>query len=533
MESTLLLNFSYKGFFLKAQLNLLRNLLLTTALFTMAAAAQAPGIVRIALIIGNSAYPSAPLTNPANDAKAMSETMRGLGFIVIELLDGNKVQMANAIVKAREALQGQEGIGMLYYAGHGLQIDARNYMVPVDAKIAKATDVPKQTIDVSSVVDAFKLAGNHMNILVLDACRNNPFGSITTGKGLAPLDAPSGTFLAYATAPGNVAGDGDEKSGNGLYTQYLLQELKKPESHIEDVFKRVRFGVRKASNGAQIPWESTSLEEDFQFNDGKIIAFIKPTAQSMEAEFSLEKLDWDRIKDSKNADDFYAFIQKFPRGTIAGAATARLNEITKPTLVVQGAGSDGKSQTYIQTLFHLGDTYKLHNTTTKNGEDAVDHVLVRKVISVKNDEITVEEIETTNNIETSRLVLLFTPQGGRIGIKDVMRFNPPDFSLPTSGILQVGVSWKSLSQLVFQNASLSAPINKPKYSRITARESLTVIAGTFDTLRIETEQEFNGDNSMICTLWQSTKIPIFPVKVECRSDNLSMDTELMSFTRGI
>ncbi|OYU74041.1 MAG: hypothetical protein CFE45_35770, partial [Burkholderiales bacterium PBB5] len=218
----------------------LRTLFATFALALASAQAQAPIDLKVALVIGNAGYQRA-LLNPVNDAKAMGETLRGLGFEVIEVRDGSKAQMAEAITRLQATLKGKQGVGMLYYAGHGLQIDARNFMVPVDARIAKAGDVPAQTVDVAAVIDAFKTAGNRMSIVVLDACRDNPFGGITTGKGLAPLDAPSGTFLAYATAPGKVASDGEAASGNGLYTQYLLQELKKPQARIEDVFKRVRF----------------------------------------------------------------------------------------------------------------------------------------------------------------------------------------------------------------------------------------------------------------------------------------------------
>ena len=255
---------------------LLRLTTVATILVTASVSAQAPLDVRVALIIGNSAYANAPLVNPANDAQAMADVLKRLGFNVIELRDGNKAQMAAAISKVSDTLKGKQGVGMLYYAGHGLQLDWRNYMVPVDANLKSAADVTQQTIDLSSVVDIFKAAGNRMNIVVLDACRDNPFGGNTSSaKGLAQLDAPPSTFLAYATAPGNVAEDGDEKSGNGLYTQYLLQELKRPTAKIEDVFKRVRLNVRKQSNGRQIPWESTSLEDDFFFNDG-VKYTIKP-----------------------------------------------------------------------------------------------------------------------------------------------------------------------------------------------------------------------------------------------------------------
>ena len=246
-------------------------------LAAVSVSAQAPLDIRVALIIGNSAYAGRmALLNPANDAKDMADVLKRLGFTVIELRDGNKAQMAAAIAKVSDSLKGKQGVGMFYYAGHGLQLDWRNYMVPVDANVKTPGDVLQQTIDMSSVIDVFKAAGNRMSILVLDACRNNPFGGNTsTGKGLAQLDAPPSTFLAYATAPGNVAEDGDEKSGNGLYTQFLLQELKRPITRIEDVFKRVRLNVRKQSNGRQIPWESTSLEEDFFFNDG-VKYTIKP-----------------------------------------------------------------------------------------------------------------------------------------------------------------------------------------------------------------------------------------------------------------
>ena len=328
---------------------LLRLAGVAAVLAGVSVSAQAPLDVRVALIIGNSAYANSPLVNPANDARAMGEILRSLGFQVIELRDGSKAQMSAAIIKVSDALKGKQGVGMLYYAGHGLQLDWRNYMVPVDASLTSAADVPRQTIDLAGVIEIFKGAGNRMNIVVLDACRDNPFGASTSSaKGLAQLDAPPSTFLAYATAPGNVAEDGDEKSGNGLYTRFLLQELKRPTARIEDVFKRVRLNVRKQSQGRQIPWESTSLEEDFYFNDGvkytikpeeleriagqarehesmaeaarlqeavRVAALIKAPEQKMSREqarelaFKEEKAAWDLIRTSTNADDFYTFLQ--------------------------------------------------------------------------------------------------------------------------------------------------------------------------------------------------------------------------------
>lgn len=238
------------------------------AFLTYSSIAQAPLDVRVALVIGNAAYVNIPaLGNSTNDARSMATILRKLGFQVVEVVDGSKAQMEKAVENMQDLLKGKQAVAMLYYAGHGLQLDWHNYMVPVDVKLAQASDVPKQTIDIETVITSFKKATTRMNIIVLDACRDNPFAGKASGKGLAQLDAPVGTFLAFATAPGNVAEDGDVESGNGLFTQYLLKELQKP-ARIEDVFKRVRLQVRQKSQGRQIPWDSSSLEDDFSFNDG-------------------------------------------------------------------------------------------------------------------------------------------------------------------------------------------------------------------------------------------------------------------------
>ena len=289
--------------------------------------AQAPGDLRVALVIGNAAYAgAAALLNPTNDAKDMGETLRGLGFSVIEVRDGSKAQMLEAISKIKNTLQGKQAIGMLYYAGHGLQVDWRNYMVPIDAKMSKASEVPEQTVELSQVIDAFKAAGNRMNIVVLDACRDNPFAGASTGKGLAQLDAPTGTFLAYATAPGNVAEDGDVKSANGLYTSFLLRELKKPVSKIEDVFKRTRLNVRTASSGRQIPWESTSLEEDFYFQASKAPA---QNPEQVESLFKLQLERWVSIENSKDIQVLQAFLLDYPSGSFSELAQFRYDRLLK------------------------------------------------------------------------------------------------------------------------------------------------------------------------------------------------------------
>jgi hypothetical protein len=496
-----------------------------------AAGAQAPGDVRVALVIGNSSYASVPLLNPANDAKAMSETLRGLGFTVIEVRDGSKAQMADAIGKVRDSLQGKQGVGMLYYAGHGLQMDARNFMVPVDAKLSKAADVTAQTVEVGSVIEAFKTAGNRMNILVLDACRDNPFGGITTGKGLAPLDAPSGTFLAYATAPGNVAGDGDEKSGNGLYTQYLLQELKKPQASIENVFKRVRFAVRKASAGRQIPWESTSLEDDFQFNDGRVVALQRPTALQLQDQFSAEKQDWDRIKDSSNPDDFYAFLQKYPSGTITEAAHGRLNLLSKPTLTVQAPDGQG-AFTFVPSLYRMGDSFSVRRSMTISGQPpAPPSEDTFRVASVNDREVAVNAQIHVSGLQRTSMTLFYTPDGANLGT-NYSRYDPPQPYMP-AGPLQAGQRWR-IAYVARGNAGVQTlPVTGE--GQIIGREKLTVPAGTYDTYKL---QQTNNVNGMVqkCEVWVSPSVPR-PVKTECNlaspgTPAMVLREELASYSRA-
>jgi len=503
-------------------------------LATFAVSAQAPGDFRVALVIGNASYTQAPLLNPANDAKAMGETLRGLGFSVIELRDGSKAQMAEAIAQVRERLKGKQGIGMLYYAGHGVQVDLRNYMVPVDAQLKTVADVSAQSVDVGQVIDAFKLAGNRMNIVVLDACRDNPFGGATTGKGLAPLDAPSGTFLAYATAPGNVAEDGDASTGNGLYTQYLLQELKKPMARIEDVFKRVRFAVRKASSGRQIPWESTSLEEDFQFNDGRVVKAVRPTTEVLLAAFTQEQQDWGRIKDSRNPDDFYAFLARHPSGTIAEAANARLEELIGSTLVVQGAGADGKDVPYSVARYRLGDEFEVR--IAASGTSSFNQT--GKVTSARDGKVLVELSSAATGPQSMKM--LYNTQGGFIGMPDSFTHTPPSYLAP-AGLLQVGQSWKVGYEQEYSTRALTDALGKITsvgQDRVVARERVTVAAGTFEAFRIESDVTSVGKTlnmKMTSTRWVVPELPE-PVKTENVITNDGKTTrtsrELVRYTRA-
>jgi TPR repeat protein len=231
------------------------------------AAEPAAPEARTALVIGNGAYQDAPLKNPVNDAKAMAGALQGCGFAVTELENANRAQMREAI-RAFGARIAEGGVGLFYFAGHGMQVKGRNFLVPVGADIAQEDEVEGEAVEVDTILAKMETARNRLNILILDACRNNPFGHSfrSTQQGLAQVDAPVGTFVAFATAPGRTAADGG--GDHGLYTEALLRQFRNPGVKLEDVFKRTRAEVLKGSAQQQTPWENSSIVGDFYFVPG-------------------------------------------------------------------------------------------------------------------------------------------------------------------------------------------------------------------------------------------------------------------------
>lgn len=227
---------------------------------------------RIALVIGNSTYLHAgKLGNPINDARAMATTLRSLGFKVLKHEDVSLSEMKKAVDEFGTLL-GDYDVSLFFYAGHGIQVNGKNYLIPVDAKIKSKNDVEYNAVEAGRVLSKMEDRQNKTNIIILDACRNNPFERSWNravrigggGTGLAFMNAPSGSLIAYSTAPGNTAADGEEGT-NGLYTASLLKQMKTPNITIEEMFKRVRADVEQKSHGKQVSWESTSLKGSFFF----------------------------------------------------------------------------------------------------------------------------------------------------------------------------------------------------------------------------------------------------------------------------
>ena len=237
---------------------------------------------KLALVIGNGSYRNGPLKNPVGDAKAVAESLRALGFEVTLRTDAALADMLEAMrqfsVRAADAT-----VRLVFFAGHGLQSRGKNYLLPVDADIKGEDEVASRSADVGELIERLGRVQHGINIVILDACRNNPFagGEIVGAdgrrlkfrgiatKGLAPIDAPAGTMVAFSTAPGGVALDNPTEA-HSLYTKHLIESMQTPGLPVELLFKQVRIGVARDTQRMQVPWESSSLTGEFCFKaDGK------------------------------------------------------------------------------------------------------------------------------------------------------------------------------------------------------------------------------------------------------------------------
>jgi len=224
---------------------------------------------RVALVIGNSAYKVSPLDNPTNDATDITNALNKVGFKTTLISNATLGQMREATRKFADQIRSAD-VALIYFAGHGIESNRKNYMIPVNADLKFEYELADQAYDSSNWLEMLETIrssnAERVNIVILDACRNNNLiGARSLGRGLGRMDAPTGTFLAYSTAPGKVAADGAKGQRNSPYTRHLLSVMQKPGLPIEETFKEVRRNVSRETNGAQVPWESTSLIGGFYF----------------------------------------------------------------------------------------------------------------------------------------------------------------------------------------------------------------------------------------------------------------------------
>ncbi|MBL8706982.1 MAG: caspase family protein [Rhodospirillales bacterium] len=292
---------------------------------------------RVALVLGNAAYREQPLKNPVNDARLMADTLRRFGFDVILREDATRDQIGAAVRDfTRKLAPGV--VSLVYYAGHGIQSRGRNYLIPVDARLDQESDLRFQAVDIGALLEEVELAQPRVSLVILDACRNNPFERKMRGgsRGLTAVDAARGGLIAYATAPGSVAADGE--GSNGPYTEELVKAMAVPGLKVEEVFKRVTVEVEKRTGGQQTPWTSSSLRGDLVINltvniaappaPAGAAAAGAPTAGGAGSE--TEMLFWRSAQQSNRAEEYRAYLQQFPQGVFANLARLRIAELDKP-----------------------------------------------------------------------------------------------------------------------------------------------------------------------------------------------------------
>ncbi|WP_299483920.1 caspase family protein [uncultured Roseibium sp.] len=275
---------------------------------------------RLALVVGNSAYTHVtPLDNPKNDAVLMAESLEAVGFDVMLVTDASRDELTRAIAdfgrKLREA--DDDATGLFYYAGHGVQSFGDNFLLPVDVNLSDAADLSLVAVPAQALLRQMFSANNQTNIVILDACRDNPFVAIPdlNENGLAEMKAPRGTFLAYSTAPGEVALDGT--GGNSPFTGSLARRMSTPGLPIETLFKNVRLDVLAATNGVQTPWDTSSMTANFQF-----VPAVMPSPAEIQ-----ERQLWETVKLSKDPIQVMLFLRANPTSRFAGEARSLLQDL--------------------------------------------------------------------------------------------------------------------------------------------------------------------------------------------------------------
>jgi uncharacterized caspase-like protein len=310
-------------------------LLILASIFTFDSVDIANSANRLALVIGNSNYQhTSPLRNPANDADLIGGKLSDIGFDVLTSKDTSLSATRQVISEFAGKIRdiGDDAIVLFYYAGHGIQYNGKNFIVPVDANLQSDTDIILQGVDTSFILKIIELSGAKTNIVVLDACRNNPFPAVSrsVAKGLARMDSPSGSFIAYSTAPGAVALDGNGK--NSPYTMALAEYITDPDLTLEAVFKKVRRKVYYDTDKAQTTWESTSLIDEIYLversdNAAKNVKIKTPnSAQNVQ-----EENFWNQIRDKDDAELFQTYLQMFPDGKHREIALAQLPRVEDAT----------------------------------------------------------------------------------------------------------------------------------------------------------------------------------------------------------
>jgi formylglycine-generating enzyme required for sulfatase activity len=342
--------------------------LLVAAVFSLPAVAQKlTDQKRIALVVGNGNYSHVPpLENPGNDARLLGEALRAVGFTLVgggAQVNLDKQAFEKVVQEFGAKLQGAD-VGLFYYAGHGLQMHGINYLVPVDANPSREADVGIQMLDANLILNQMEGTGTKLNIVILDACRNDPFGgrALAMGRGrdnemvrmrdiasggLAEMQAPSGTLISFATQPGNVALDGAD--GDSPFAKALSETIRTPGLGIFDAFNQVGLKVKRATGGKQQPWMSNSpLEGIFYFVQPPVIAPSSPGTPVAKGP-SAEEIAWDYLKDTADVASLRRFATSFPDSPRKRDANMRIAALEQAAAEAQRAQAAQQSKAVAPT----------------------------------------------------------------------------------------------------------------------------------------------------------------------------------------
>ncbi len=317
--------------------------------------ADRPGEHRVALVVGNDAYTDAPLRNARNDARSMARALEGLGFEVTLVENATRQTLTGAMATFGDRLEPND-VALFYYAGHGVQVDSENYLLPTDFRGTSASEVRLNAIEASKVQQLLRPA--RIAMLILDACRNNPFTGARGGSGLAAMEA-RGSLIAFATGAGQTAADLGN-GANGLFTQELVKALGLPGLSVQEVFRRVRQSVYDASAGRQFPAVYDGLLGEFAFRQGPAIATATAITSSDNLAIRTELALWDAIKDSRSQSAFEDYLRQFPEGRFKVAAEERIAALRTPPQIspqpvsapVTGVGTGATASRSDATTLH-------------------------------------------------------------------------------------------------------------------------------------------------------------------------------------
>ncbi len=429
---------------------------------------------RIALVIGNAAYRSDPLDNPINDARLVADSLKRAGFSVVLQEDLDRRALVNALREFGNRLN-ENTIAVLYYAGHGLQLRDHNYLIPVDAEIRSEDEIAIAGLDLSFILGRMSYARSRINIVILDACRNNPFAGKTVAapRGLAPMDAPVGTLLAYATAPGKLAADSGG-GANSLYASYLAKHLLTPGLPVEQVFKRVREGVVRDTRQEQVPWESSSLQGEFAFVPGSAVA-----RDNTDLEAAGELAFWNSIQASNRPDEYRAYLRQYPSGRFVALAQTRISEFSAQAEAARpSAQPDAPSRIELalagrpDMLPHVGDTWRYRLQDQFRLGDLF--------VTAKVDGVTADGVaETWTTTADAKVRTTVVPLAPGFNALPGWTLAPPEFApyLQASALLRPGQPFAAQQRRV-------EDVLIPLRVAVVGEEDVVVAAGRFRAVKL-------------------------------------------------